>query len=75
MLRRSTAAGAFLDGVNAASLGLMATVAWQLGRAALVDIPTVVIAMAALAALLRGQSSAWLVAAGGLAGWLKIQLL
>ena len=30
-LRRSPAAGAFLDGVNAASLALMAVVTWQLG--------------------------------------------
>ncbi|HEY8462086.1 MAG TPA: chromate efflux transporter, partial [Blastocatellia bacterium] len=34
-IRRSETAGAFLDGVNAASLSLMAVVTWQLGRAAL----------------------------------------
>ena len=40
-LRRSAVAGAFLDGVNVASLALMAVVTWQLGRAAVVDAPTV----------------------------------
>jgi chromate transporter len=35
-IRRSARAGGFLDGVNVASLGLMAAVTWQLGRAALV---------------------------------------
>ena len=33
-LRRSAVAGAFLDGVNVASLALMAVVTLQLGRAA-----------------------------------------
>jgi chromate transporter len=36
-IRRSETAGAFLDGVNAASLSLMTVVTWQLGRAALGD--------------------------------------
>jgi chromate transport protein ChrA len=39
-LRRSAWAGGFLDGVNVASLGLMAVVTWQLARAALVDAVT-----------------------------------
>ena len=33
-LRKSPTAGAFLDGLNAASLALMAVVTWQLGRVA-----------------------------------------
>jgi chromate transporter len=62
-LRRSPAAGALLDGVNAASFGLMAGVTMQLGRAALVDVWTVLIALAAAAALLRLKvNSAWLIA-------------
>jgi chromate transporter len=36
-LRRSAMAGAFLDGVNVASLALMAAVSWHLGRSAMVD--------------------------------------
>ncbi len=68
-LRRSELAGAILDGLDVASLALMAVVSWQLGRAALVDAATVLIAVAALALLLwRHVNSAWLVLAGGLAG-------
>jgi chromate transporter len=40
-LRKSEWLGHFLDGVNAASLGLMAVVTWQLARSALVDLPAV----------------------------------
>jgi putative chromate ion transporter len=43
-LRASSVAGAFLDGVNVASLALMAVVTWQLGRAAVVDAPTATLA-------------------------------
>jgi chromate transporter len=70
-LRRSATAGSVLDGVNAASLALMAVVSWQLGRSALVDAPTVALAAAGLAALafLR-LNSAWLIVAGALVGWL-----
>jgi len=68
-IRRSPAASAFLDGVNAASLALMAVVAAQLGRAAVVDRVTVAIAaVSAVAVLWLRLSSAWLVLAGGLAG-------
>ena len=44
-LRRSPLAGAFLDGVNVASLALMAVVTWQLGRAAIFDVTTVLLAI------------------------------
>jgi chromate transporter len=68
-LRRSGLAGAILDGLDVASLALMAVVSWQLGRAALVDAATVLIAAAGLALLLwRHVNSAWLVLAGALAG-------
>jgi chromate transporter len=68
-LRRSQTAGAFLDGVNVASLALMAVVTVQLGRAALVDVPTVALALASALLLLRYRvNSAWLVLAGSLAG-------
>lgn len=70
-LRRSRRAGAFLDGVNVASLALMAVVTAALGRVALVDGLTAGLAVAA-AVLLWGWrvNSAWLVLGGGLAGWL-----
>jgi chromate transporter len=68
-VRRSRLAGAFLDGVNVASLALMAVVAWQLGRAAIVDVPTALLALGAAVALIRFRvGSVWLVAAGALAG-------
>ena len=68
-IRRSPAAGAFLDGVNAASLALMAVVAAQLGRAAIVDWVTAGIAVASAVAVLRLRvNSIWLVLGGGLAG-------
>jgi chromate transporter len=67
-LRRSPVAGAFLDGVNVASLALMAVVTWQLGRAALVDLPTVAIAAGAMVLLWRRAGSVWLVLAGAALG-------
>jgi chromate transporter len=68
-LRRAPLAGAFLDGVNVASLALMAVVSWQLGRAAIVDIPTATLAVISLIFLLRFRlNSAWLVLGGGLVG-------
>lgn len=68
-LRRSAWAAGFLDGVNAASLGLMAVVAWQLGQTALVDWLTVVLAVLSAVVVFRFQlNSVWLVIAGGLVG-------
>jgi chromate transporter len=68
-LRQSPRMSAFLDGLNAASLALIAVVTWQLASAALVDIPTVVMAAVAAAILLfRPVNSAWLVLAGGVLG-------
>lgn len=68
-LRRSALAGAFLDGVNVASLGLMAAVSARLARAAIVDLPTAAIAAVSLGLLLRFRiNSAWLVAGGAVAG-------
>jgi chromate transporter len=68
-IRRSPIAGAFLDGVNAASLALMAVVTFQLTRAALVDWLAVLLAVAAAFLLLRYKvNSAWLVAGGALVG-------
>jgi chromate transporter len=70
-LRRSRAAGAFLDGLTAASLALMAVVTWQLGRAAIVSPWTAALAFAAAIALLVFRvSSVVLVAAGAVAGLL-----
>src|SRR5947207_37551 len=68
-IRASRRAGAFLDGVNVAALGLMAAVTWQLGRAAIVDLTTAALALVALALLLRFKlNSAWLVLGGSAVG-------
>ncbi len=68
-LRRSATAGAFLDGVNVASLALMAAVSYQLGRSAMVDTLTITLAVASAILLLRFRiNSAWLVLGGALAG-------
>jgi chromate transporter len=73
-LRRSVMAAAFLDGVNAASLALMAVVCIQLGRAALVDTLTVLLGVASAFVLFRFRiNSAWLILAGALAGWIRYQ--
>ena len=68
-LRRSPVAGALLDGVNVASLALMAVVTWQLGSAALVDWLAVLLAIISAILLLRFRvNSAWLVAGGAIVG-------
>jgi chromate transporter len=70
-LRRSPTAGAVLDGVNAASLALMAVVTWQLARAAVVDAWTLALAAASSLLLFRWRvGSTWLVLGGALAGLL-----
>ena len=82
-LRRSPAAGAFLDGVNAASLALMAVVTVQLAHAAFVDYATLAIGVAAAVLLIRyNLNSTWLVLGGtimgiliraaGLPSWLRM---
>jgi len=69
-LRRSPAAGAFLDGLNTGSVALVAAVAVRLARAALVDPPAIALALASGAALVRWNvNSAWLVAAGAITGF------
>jgi chromate transporter len=68
-LRRSPVAAAFLDGVNAASMALMAVVTVSLGRAAIVDAWTAVLVLLSLALLVTGRlNSAWLILAAGLLG-------
>ena len=74
-LRRSAWTASLLDGINVAAIGLMGAVTWELGRAAVVDWETAVLAVAAGLALVRCKiNSAWLVLVGGviglLMGWL-----
>jgi chromate transporter len=75
-LRASRAAGAFLDGVNVASLALMAVVTAQLARAAIVDLPTCGLALTAALLLVRfNLNSTWLVLGSALAGYLVRALM
>ncbi len=70
-LRQSAVAGAVLDGVNVASLALMAVVSWHLGRAAFVDLWTVALGVASLIALVQFRlNSTWLIGLGAMFGWL-----
>jgi len=70
-LRASRLAGAFLDGINAASLALMAAVTFWLARLALSDLWSIGIAVIAALLLFRWRaSSAWILPAGALLGLL-----
>jgi chromate transporter len=68
-MRRSAWAGDLLDGVNVGAVGLMAGVTWQLARQAIVDVPTALLAFAAMVILFRFSiNSGWLVLAGAALG-------
>jgi chromate transporter len=67
--KKSTWARTFLDGVNVASLALMAAVTWQLGRAGIVDVFTVALAVVSLVLVLRFKvNSVWLILGGAVLG-------
>jgi len=71
-LRKSPWAGGLLDGVTAASLGLMAAVTWELGRASLVDPLTIVVALVSLILLAKFRlNSTWLIIGGVIIGLFK----
>jgi len=67
-IRASPVAGAFLDGVNVASLALMGVVSFQLARTAISDVPTAAIALVSALLLRYRVSSSWLVAGGAALG-------
>ncbi|HEY9662272.1 MAG TPA: chromate efflux transporter, partial [Allocoleopsis sp.] len=68
-LRQSQWAKGFLDGINAASWGLMAGVTYTLGRTALIDGLTLTVAILSTIVVFRFKlNSAWLVLAGGAIG-------
>lgn len=70
-IRKSAAASAFLDGVSAAAVALMAGVTIPLGKAALVDVWTCSFAAISLLLLLRFRLNAtWLLLAGAALGLL-----
>jgi len=68
-VRKSTWAATFLDGVNAASLGLMAGVTVQLSQTAILDIFTTVLLLGTLFVIFRLKANPiWLIIGGGLLG-------
>jgi chromate transporter len=75
-MRNSPWLAAFLDGINVAALGLMLGVTWELGRAAVVDWLTLVLALISAVLLLRYKlNSTWLIAGGAAIGLLAQFLL
>lgn len=68
-LRKSLFARGFLDGVNVASLALMAVVTWQLSKSAIVDVTTIILAIISGIMLIYFRiNSMWLVAMGIIIG-------
>jgi chromate transporter len=71
-LRRSPAMAALLDGLNVASLALMAVVTCQLAIVALTDWLTITLAIISAALLFRYRlNSTWLVLGGAAVGFIK----
>jgi chromate transporter len=70
-LRRSPWTSGFLDGANAAAIGLMIAVTWQLGVSSIVDVLTAGLAVGAAVLLIRFKiNSVWLVLGGAALGYL-----
>jgi chromate transporter len=68
-IRNSPWANSLLDGVNVASLGLMAAVTWQLGRSSLLDPLTVLVGIISFVLLVRYKvNSTWLIFGGAMVG-------
>lgn len=69
-MRQSKTIGSFLDGVNVGALALMVVVTWYLGRTALIDKTTIGLAILSGIVLIRFKvNSTWLIAAGGIVGY------
>jgi chromate transporter len=54
-LRKSPIFGAFFDEVNVGALALMVVLTWQLGRAALVEMTTIALAVLSSLTLIRSK--------------------
>jgi chromate transporter len=68
-IRNSPWISGLLDGVNVASLGLMAAVTWQLGRASLTGPIAILITLISLGLLIRFKiNSTWLIVSGAIIG-------
>lgn len=70
-IRRSPALSAFMDGVNAAAVALMATALWDLGRATLALPETFALGLLAAWLLIgRRINATWVLLGVGFIGWL-----
>jgi chromate transporter len=71
-MRASAWLGGLLDGVNVASLGLMAAVTWQLGRGTWVDPLAILLTVVSFGILIRLKvNPTWLILGGAIIGWLR----
>lgn len=71
-LRTSSWVSGMLDGINIASLGLMAVVSFKLGISSLTDVLTISIFMGSIFALTKFKiNSAWIIVGGGIVGFLS----
>jgi chromate transporter len=73
-IRRWSAARAFLDGVNAAAVGLLAVVTVRLAAGIVPDPVVVLLGVGAFLLLLRGVGAGWLVGAAALLGLARLVL-
>lgn len=74
-IRSSAWVSGLLDGVNVTSLGLMAAVTWQLGRASLTDVLTGLVALVSFGLIVRFKiNSTWLILGGAIIGVLRSTL-
>jgi chromate transporter len=68
-IRNSMWISGMLDGVNMASLGLMAAVSWDLGRVSLVDPLTIMLAVVSALLIIRFKiNTTWLILGGAVIG-------
>lgn len=68
-LRNWPLTASILDGVNVASLGLMAAVTWELGRSSLIDPLTICLSLITALLLIRYKvNSTWLIFGGAIVG-------
>jgi len=68
-LRKSAVASAFLDGVNATAVALMAVVGWQFAQASIVNVAAMVMLIGSAVLVFRYKvNSAWLVLGGAIVG-------
>lgn len=70
-LRQLPSLAGFLDGTNVASLAMMTSVCFLLAKAALVDVPTLLLGAVGAVLLIRFKvSSAWLLLGSAALGWI-----